>query len=150
MGVNDCKRILDDSRDEALAEQSSTRKTVRSESGSSVSVPLLCRNDVLSVLRRQMAISSSQDLFSRSPSVQKETRHSAHTLYGHSTIRKMQKSMMESGSCDLWWNSETYQLPRSFPGTVQIYSDKTATLVIFNAYVAYLAETAWLTFTEKE
>lgn len=57
--TDDCKRILGDSRDKDLDGKGLTEKIVRSRSDWSVSGAALNRMNVLVVLRKQIATSSS-------------------------------------------------------------------------------------------
>lgn len=62
--VHDCKRLLDDTKDEELAEKGFGEENVRSESDFSVSGAVLYREDALVLLRRHIALSMSQGVFS--------------------------------------------------------------------------------------
>lgn len=57
--------------------------------------------------------------------------------------------MLGSARKDLWWTSETGDLPRLFTCLIQNYSNKTATSLKFSALVAYGAHVVWLNFTKR-
>lgn len=93
--------------------------------------------DVAAVLRSQMALGSSQNVLSSSLDVPEGTGYFVGTLQGQNAQGKMQRMMIASKSSDLWWNKEINQLPTSFAGLTQIYSEKTATPLKFIALILY-------------
>lgn len=95
------------------------------------------RMDAVAHLRRQMATSSSQDLFFSSQDDPERTKFPAGTLDGQKTQRKVRERVMALRCSDAWESNETNQLPRSFPGLKQIYSETTAMSFEFSALVGY-------------
>lgn len=69
--VDDCNRLLKDRKDQALAAKDRPKKIVNTTSGSSMPRAFLYRKDVLAILRRQMTMDSSQDVFFSSLNVPK-------------------------------------------------------------------------------
>lgn len=61
--IDDRKRTLDDSSNEKLAREGFAKEIVSSESGSSVCGAVLYRKDALAVLKRQVSMRSSEDVF---------------------------------------------------------------------------------------
>lgn len=87
--VDDCKRPLEDTGDEALAAECSGKEIVRTESGFSLSGAVLNKKNVLAFLRRQITMSLSQDLFFSSRGVLKHVGHPVTALHGHGADRKV-------------------------------------------------------------
>lgn len=92
--IDDDKRILNDSRDEELAAGGFKTKIVRNETNSSAFGAALYKKKVVAVLRRQIAISSSQDVVFSSQEAPKGTWHRAGTLHRHKTKRKVREKLM--------------------------------------------------------
>lgn len=63
-GVDDCKRLLKSSREKALTAEGSGTENVAIGSGSSLSKAAPSKDDVLAVVRKQMTMGLSQNLFS--------------------------------------------------------------------------------------
>lgn len=79
--TDDCKRILDDSKSEKRPGQGSIKKFFEIESGLLVSGAVLYKKDALAVLRRQMAMPSSQDALFSSQEFGEKTRHLTDMLH---------------------------------------------------------------------
>lgn len=60
--VDDCKRVLEESRDGELSGKDFKKENVIGESGPSVSLAVLYRRDALAVSRKHMAISFLHDV----------------------------------------------------------------------------------------
>lgn len=111
---------------------------VISGSGSSVCGAMLGKMKVVTVLRRQVAMSLSQDMFFSSQNAPEGTDHPVATLHGQKAQTKVRGRAIPSRISEVWVNSKTNKLPRSFTGLIQIQSVKTATSLSFNALVGYL------------
>lgn len=94
----DCKRTLDESKDEELYEEGFTEEIVRRKSGSSLSGAVLYKKVFVAVLRRQMATSSSQGVLLSSQYALKELKRSVVTMHGQKTQRKTRERVMASRS----------------------------------------------------
>lgn len=79
-----------------------------------------------------------------------KTWHFVHTLGDRSTRSKMQERVVASRSSDVWWNSETSQLPGSFASLIQIYSDKTAISLQQKGLSPNTALVVWLNATKRK
>lgn len=73
--ADDCRRLLSDRRDRKLPGEGSTKKIMKSESGSSVSEAVPYKKKVLAALRRWTVMSSSQDATISSQDPPKDMRH---------------------------------------------------------------------------
>lgn len=104
----------------------------------------------MTVLQRQMAMSSLKSVFFSSQDVLVETRNSAGTLRVQKTSRKVRERAVTSSSSDLWWNSETNQLPRSLAGPIQMYFDKTATSLKIIVPFNHPAHAVWSNIEERK
>lgn len=62
-GADDCRSLLEDSRDEAPAVEGFAKEVVRTRGDYPASEAVLYKNDFLAVLRRQMRMSLTQDVF---------------------------------------------------------------------------------------
>lgn len=62
--INNCEQILNDSKSEAVGEDGFREKIANGESSSSVSGVVFSKKSDLAALRRQMAMSSLQAMFS--------------------------------------------------------------------------------------
>lgn len=91
--IDDCRRILQDSKDKQLAENISQRDGEQWKRAS-VSGSVFYRKDFGTVLRRQLATSSFQDLIFSSRDVPEGKWHSAGTLHGQNRPKKVQGSVI--------------------------------------------------------
>lgn len=92
--IGDCMRKSDGSGGEELAEEGPRKKVMKRERGPLVSGGDLYKQNVVAVSRRQMAVSSWQDVFYSSQDVLTETNHSGSTLHGQKTQEKMRERVM--------------------------------------------------------
>lgn len=72
----DCMPLLHEKRDKKIAKEACTETTVSSGSRLSVSEAVLYRKNASAVLRKQMAVLSSQDVFFILQDVPEVTKHS--------------------------------------------------------------------------
>lgn len=86
-----------------------------------------------------MATSSTQDVFCSSQDVWQGKEHPFFTYHGRNPQHEVQERAAASRSSNVWWNSASSQMPRSFPIQIQIYSGRAATSSEFNALVDYPA-----------
>lgn len=98
--VDKCKRVSKNSRNKSTAEELFVKQSLRIKSGLSVSEAVPYNKDFLAALRRQMKISSSQNLLSRSRNVLKETLHHIATLNDLAAQKKVRKKLMASEKSD--------------------------------------------------
>lgn len=110
---------------------------------------MLYRKDAGAVARRQMAMSSSENVILNLPDVSERTGHPLGTLNGPETQRKLRERSMTSKNSEAWWNNETSQLPKTFAELIQIHSVKTAAALKFKSLVAYIVHVMWLNATER-
>lgn len=101
-GINDCKRTSNDSKNEDLAGECFAKEIMKVGSGSSLPGAVMYRRDARSVLRIQMAMSSSQGKSFSSQDDPKGMRHSVHTLHLQKSQRRVREKMMAWKSSDLW------------------------------------------------
>lgn len=111
--LDSCKRILDKRRDEKPTVQVIKKKNVKNRRDSSVSGAVLYKKGVLAVFQRHMATNSSQNVFSSLQDVLQDATLLSGSLHGQRTQRKLRERVTALGNCDMWWNSETSQSPRS-------------------------------------
>lgn len=81
-GIDDRKHVSDYSKDERLAEVVFRKQAVKAGSVSLVPGAILYRKNVVVDFRKQMAMSSSQGLFSACKVALERTGHPASTPYG--------------------------------------------------------------------
>lgn len=79
--VDDCEQILDDSRDQKLAEKRFMKKIVRIASASPASGPVLSKKNGSEVLRGQMAISLLKVVICSWEDVPEGKMHSAYKMH---------------------------------------------------------------------
>lgn len=82
------KGILDHSKDELLAGEGLTKKIVKSGNHPSQSGAVLYKKDVAVIVRRQVAMTSSQGVFFSPRNASKGTRKSVRTLYRQKTEKQ--------------------------------------------------------------
>lgn len=136
------KRALDESRIEKVVGNIALKLISIKASSSSVPGPVLYKKDVSAVLKRWMAISSSQN-------ISEGKKHSVGTLHCQKAQRKMRERAIPSRGSDMGWNRETNQLPSSVEKLMKIYSDKTGAFLGPNAIVLYPVFVVSLDFTER-
>lgn len=96
-----------------------------------------------------MAMSLLQDVFSSLQEVSEEKAHSVGTLHEKCTVRMIEERLIASRSSEVWWNSESSQLPRSFAGLIRVYFSNAAKFLKFNADIGYPAHVMRLHFMER-
>lgn len=74
-GLDGCKRLLEDSKNEVLAAKVCAKQLVRNERGSSVQGLFLYKKDVLMVLLRRTTVGLSQHVFFSSQNVRENVGH---------------------------------------------------------------------------
>lgn len=103
----------------------------------------------MAVLRRQMTIDLSQDMFFSSEDLLKHGRHPLAAVQGQDIKRRVWDNVLRSARRRVCWISESRDLPKSFAGLIQTFSDKTAKSLKFNAPDAYKAHVLLWNSTEK-
>lgn len=98
---DDCERILDYTRDEKLAGEGFSKEIVTSGSESSAFGAVPYKEDVVAVLWRQMATSSSQDAFFSPQDLLEGTGRSFSRLYGQKTQRNVRERVMALRSSEV-------------------------------------------------
>lgn len=86
-------------------------------------------------------------MFFNSQNIPGGAGHSADTLRGQRTQRKVQERVEASRSSDVWESSEASSLPISFVGLTKIFSERTAEAIKHNAFVDYSDHLVWLGVT---
>lgn len=104
----------------------------------------------MAALRRQIAVSSSEDGFFSSRVVPEKIKHSFRMLHSQKTEREMQKRLSALRASDVWSNNETNQLPRSFSEQIRIHFDNTAMFSELSGLANYPVHVLWLGFKEGE
>lgn len=97
-----CKPILDDTMDEKLDGGGLTNEAVKCGHCSSLSRAGLFKENIVAVLQKQMAMSSSRDVISRFQDVFERTEHFFGMLSGLNTHRKVCDKTMASRNSDVW------------------------------------------------
>lgn len=103
--VEDCKRLLKDSRNETRAAKGFAKQIVKVRSGFVVSEAVLYKENVLTVLRRQVTLGFPQDVLFSSQNVSKHDEHPVAALYGKDTERNVRKKVVGSASRDVWYGT---------------------------------------------
>lgn len=147
--VDDCKRILDDSKHEILNREGLGKVTVKKGRVPSASGALMYVKTFLAVIRRQMATSSSPDVFFMSQDVMEGILHSVQLLHGQDAQKKMRERVMAPKERDVCFIRKSNQLSKLFAQFIQIYLQKMATLLKFNPFVFYQADKTLLNFAER-
>lgn len=91
---DDCKWLLESSREEVMAAKGSAEKIMRIGSVSVTSGAVLYRTDVLAVLQRQITMNLSQGVLLSSQNVPSHAGHSGAALYGQDTEKKVRERVM--------------------------------------------------------
>lgn len=86
--VDICKQLLGSSWDEAQAAEGSAKRFVRTARSSSVSGAILHRKIVLAILRRQVTVGLSLDMFFSSQNVPELVEHPVAALLGRTQRRE--------------------------------------------------------------
>lgn len=149
-GLDDCERIVGNSNEDVLSKEGFTKEVLRAGSGSCISQATLYKKDVVSVLREQMWRSGSGSVYFSSGDVPAGTAHPVSTKFGKEIERKVRERVMRSPKSEVLWNARENEMPKSFSGLIQIYSDKTATSLKCSALVAYPVHVVWLNFTARQ
>lgn len=106
-GDDDCKRLLDNSRDETQAAGDFAEDIVQVGSGFSMSKAVLYKTDFLAVLRRRMTTGLSQNVFLSLQNVPKYFEHSVPALYGQDIQKRVRKWVMKLVGKDVRCDSES-------------------------------------------
>lgn len=99
--IQHCKRIFDDCRYEDLAKKGLPEKFVTSRDRSSVSGAALYKKECVAAVPRQMAISSTQDVFFGTQAVPERTKPFSDTLRGMKTQKSKQEKVVALRSSDV-------------------------------------------------
>lgn len=130
-----CERLMEDSRDEALAAQELAKTIARTTSSSSVLEAVLYEKTVLAGLWRQMTMGLSQTVCSSSKNVSERPEYSVAAFHGQDTEKTVRERVMGSARGDVRWSGDCGDLPRSFADVIQVQSDKTVMSLKINALV---------------
>lgn len=143
-----CKQLLEDSLEEALAAKGFAKKIMRTRGSFSMSGGVLHKkifgsstetDDNVFVAGRVFQLTECSKTYQISCSC------SARAAYR----KKSRGRVMASARREVWWNGESEDLQRSFAGLIQVYLAKTATSFKFIALVAYPVYVIWLNCTER-